>query len=82
MSRRHVTLKRRLISLFYFRFRVHDLFILTVCVLGGISIVTTFVAQFRGGFEIALLLAVLVVGQTAGAAVWLRHVSEQWEEAA
>ena len=70
------------ISLQYFRFRVHDLFILTVCVLGGITIVTTFVARFSGGgFGIAFVLAALVVGQTAGAAVWLRNVAQQWEEA-
>ena len=70
------------ISLFYFRFRVHDLFILTVCLLGGITIITTFIAQFSaGGFGIAFVLAFLVVGQTAGAALWLRHVAQQWEEA-
>ncbi len=70
------------ISLFYFRFRVHDLFILTVCLLGGITIITTFIAQFSGGgFGIAFALAFLVVGQTAGAALWVRDVAQQWEEA-
>ena len=70
------------ISLHYFRFRVHDLFILTVCLLGGITIVTTFVARFSpGGIGIAFVLAALVVGQTAGAAIWLRRVAQQWEEA-
>ncbi len=70
------------ISLYYFRFRVHDLFILTVCLLGGITIVTTFVGRLSGGgIEIAFVLAFLVVGQTAGAAIWLRHVAQQWEEA-
>ena len=70
------------ISLFYFRFRVHDLFILTVCVLGGITIATTFIARISGGgFGIAFVLAFLVVGQTACAALWLRHVAQQWEEA-
>ena len=70
------------ISLFYFRFRVHDLFILTVCVLGAITIATTFIARISaGGFGIAFVLAFLVVGQTAGAALWLRHVAQQWEEA-
>jgi len=70
------------ISLHYFRFRVRDLFILTVCLMGGITIVTTFVAQFSGaGVGIAFVLAALVVGQTAGAALWLRRVAQQWEEA-
>ena len=71
------------ISLSYFRFRVHDLFILTVCLLGGITIITTLVARFSGaGIEIFFVLAALVVGQTAGAAVWLRNVAQQWEEVA
>ena len=70
------------LSLFYYRSRVHDLFILTVCLVGGITIVTTFVGRFSGsGIEIWFLLATLVVGQTAGAAFWLRRVAQQWEEA-
>ncbi len=71
------------ISLHYFRFRVHDLFILTVCLLGVITIVTALVTRFvGGGFGTWFLLAALVVGQTAGAAPWLRQVARQWEEAA
>ena len=69
------------LSLFYYRSRVHDLFILTVCLLGAITIVTTFVGRLSGNaIGIWFLLAALVVGQTAGAAVWLRHVAMRWEE--
>jgi uncharacterized membrane protein len=69
------------VSLSYFRFRAHDLFILTVCLLGGILMVTSLVARFdQGSFGMFLVLAALVVGQTTGAAIWLRRVSQEWEE--
>ena len=71
------------IGLSYFRYRVHDLFILTACVLGGITIVTTVAARFSGGgIEFFFVLAALVVGLTAGAALWLKRVAQEWEEAA
>ena len=70
------------LCLYYYRYRVHDLFILTVCLLGAIMIVTALVGRFAGGsYELALVLAALLVVQTTGAALWLRHVAQDWEEA-
>jgi len=70
------------LSLFYFRFRVQDLFILTVCLLGGIMMVTTLVGRFSGdSYGMSLAVAALVVGQTTGAALWLRRVAQEWEDA-
>ena len=70
------------LSLFYFRFRVRDLFILTVCLLGGIMMVTSLVARLGGeNYWMGLVIAALVVGQTTGAALWLRRVAQGWEDA-
>lgn len=66
-------------ALWYYRRRRRDLFILAISLLGMIVLVTALVARAsHGGAEIALLLALLVVGQTAGAAYWLRHVAKAW----
>ena len=69
-------------SLFFFRVKTHDLFILTVCLLGAILLVTSVVARIGGtDTELWFVLAALVVGQTAAAALWLRNVAQGWEEA-
>lgn len=65
--------------LWYYQKRCQDLFILTVCLLGVIVVITSWVARSsHGGFEIALTLSLLVIGQTAGAAFWLRGVARRW----
>lgn len=65
--------------LWYYQKRCRDLFILTVCLLGLIVVLTSWVARAsNGGFEIAFTLSLLVIGQTAGAAFWLRSVARQW----
>jgi uncharacterized membrane protein len=67
------------LSLWYYQRRVLDLFILAATLLGGIMIFTAWVGVTvgEGSLNIALLLAILVIGQTAGAAVWLRKVAER-----
>jgi uncharacterized membrane protein len=67
-------------SLWYYQRRVLDLFILAATLLGGIMVVTAWVGRSAGagGIDIGLLLALLVIGQTAGAAVWLRKVAERF----
>jgi uncharacterized membrane protein len=69
-------------SFWYYRTKVLDLFILTATLLGTIVVITSLLGRTLGGggFEVALILAVLLIGQTAGAAFWLRHVTRRWEE--
>ena len=67
-----------LASLWYYQYRVIDLFMLTATLLGGIVVITAALARTvlrTGGPEGALLLAVLVIAQTAGAAYWVRQVA-------
>jgi hypothetical protein len=68
-------------SLLYYQRRMPDLYILTVTLLGGIMVVTALFGRLIGGIGIgtALLLAVLVIALTAGAAYWLRRVAQQQE---
>ena len=69
-------------ALWYYRNRCRDLFMLALCLLAIIVLVTALVARVSGGgAEIALLLALLVVGQTAAAATWLRRVAGSWRSA-
>jgi uncharacterized membrane protein len=70
-------------SLYYYRFRVHDLFILTASILSAIVWITTLVGRIAGGgVRMALVMAVLLVGLTTWAALRLRQVAEAWEEEA
>jgi hypothetical protein len=68
-----------LLCLWYYQKRCHDLYILTACLVGIIVVITSWIAHAsHAGFDIALFLALLVIGQTAGAAVWLRNVAQKW----
>lgn len=70
-------------ALWYYRARERDLFILAACLLAVIVVVTASVGRFlTGGFDELLLLSVLVVAQTAGAAAWLRQVARSWRPVA
>jgi uncharacterized membrane protein len=66
---------------FYYQKRQPDLFVLTLCLLGAIMVTTCLFARGMRGFDDTLLLALLIIGQTAGAAYWLRSVSRRWEDA-
>lgn len=69
-----------LVCFYYYQYRKPDLFILTICVLGAILIVTSLFIRFMfQDISGALILAVLVMAQIAGAAYWLRGVSRRWE---
>ena len=56
------------------------LLMLTMGVFGAILVFTALLVRYLvegpGGI---LLLAILLIGQVAGAAVWLRYVSRHWE---
>ena len=68
------------VSLYYYRHRRHDLFILTCSLLGVIMVVTSlFVRYLPGGSGSLLVLAALVIAQVAGAAWWLREIARRWE---
>jgi len=51
-----------------------------MCVFGAILVLTTLFVRFlvndSGGI---LILAMLLIGQVAGAAYWLRNISRAWE---
>jgi uncharacterized membrane protein len=69
--------------LYYYQRRKLDLLILTQCLFGAIMVVMALSIRFMfEGFESALLLAFLLVAQTAAAAYWLRGVARRWEDAA
>ena len=69
-------------ALWYYQTREQDLFILAACLLATIVVVTALVARsLMGGFDALLLLSMLVVAQTAGAAAWLRSVAQSWRVA-
>lgn len=69
-----------IVALYYYQFRRPDLLMLTMLVFGAILVFTTFFGRYMridtGGI---LMLAILLIGQVAGAAYWLRKVSRQWE---
>jgi len=68
-----------ILCLWYYQKRCHDLYILTACLVGIIVVITSWIAHAsHAGFDIALFLALLVIGQTAGAAFWLRSVAQGW----
>ena len=68
------------ICLYFYQYRKPDLFILTLCLFGGIMVITSLAIRFM--FEdigSVLILAILLMGQVAGAAYWLRNVAGRWE---
>jgi hypothetical protein len=68
--------------IWYYRKRCRDLYILAACLLGIIMVVNAVIARGSGGgFQIALLLSLLLIGQTAGAVIWLRGVARNWRRA-
>ena len=72
-----------LASLWFYQYRTHDLLMLTLAIFGAIAVVMSLAARsLFEGFESGLLLAFLLIAQVAGAARWLRSVSERWEASA
>ena len=70
-------------SLWHYQFRQIDLFTLTATLLGGIVVITATLARGMSwsGPGDALVLALLVIAQTAGAAYWVRRIAERSREA-
>jgi hypothetical protein len=69
--------------LYYYQYRKRDLFILTCCAFAVIMVVTSFsVRLLLNDFGSMLFLAMLLIGQVAWAAYWLRNVARRWEAAA
>ena len=67
--------------LWFYRMRRPDLFILAACLLATIIVVTALVGRsVPFDVDLALLLALLVIGQTAAATFWLRKVAADWSE--
>ena len=66
-------------ALYYYQNRRPDLFMLTMLVFGAILVFTTFIGRYLvTDIGAMLMLAVLLIGQVAGAAYWLRNVSRRW----
>ncbi len=73
------------IFLWYYLKIKPDLFILAATLFSVIFVLTSFLAKnigFRYGVDTGWLLSFLVIAQTAGAAWWLRGVSDSWRTAA
>ena len=69
-----------LLALYYYSRKMLDMFILAVSLLALIVIVTSLLARvIHTGFEMFFLLSILVIGQSAAAAHWLRKVRKSWE---
>lgn len=70
-------------SLWYYQYRKLDLFMLTVALFSGILVIMALAARFVfENIDSLLLLALLLIGLVAGAAVWLKSISRRWEAAA
>ncbi|MCU7844450.1 MAG: DUF2157 domain-containing protein [Candidatus Thiodiazotropha sp. (ex Monitilora ramsayi)] len=68
------------LALYYYQHRRHDLFILTLSLLGAIMVITSlFIRHLMTDSGSLLLLALMVMAQVAGAAWWLREVAQRWE---
>lgn len=70
------------VCIYYYQKHQPDLFVLTLSLLGSIMVITCMFARSMRGFDDTLLLALLIIGQTAGAAFWLRRISRSWEDVA
>ena len=67
-------------SLWYYQQRRRDLFILTLCLLAAILVVTSFaIRHMVEGTGSLLFLAVLIIVQVGTAAWWLRAIMRRWE---
>jgi len=67
---------------YYYQYQRPDLLILTMCVFALVLVITTlFVRHLAEGSGGILLLSILLIGQVAGAAYWLRGVSRRWDAA-
>lgn len=68
--------------LWFYQTKIRDLFMLAVCLLSGLVIVTAFLIRLLGWDEPSLYLfyGILVVGQAAAVVFWLRHIQQRWEE--
>ncbi len=68
--------------LYYYQYRKQDLFILTCVAIACIMVVTSLAINvFLNDFGSMLFLAMLLIGQVAGSAYWLRNVARRWEDA-
>jgi uncharacterized membrane protein len=68
------------VALYYYQIRRPDLLMLTMIVFGAILVFTTLIGRYMPmDTGSILILAILLIGQVAGAAYWLRHVSHQWK---
>ena len=68
------------VGLWYYQFKRQDLMILTLCLLAAIFVVTSFaIRELMTGTGSLLFLAILIVGEVAGAAWWLKAVAQRWE---
>lgn len=67
-----------LLTLWYYQYRKLDLFMLTAALFGTILVVMALAIRLEViAFGGALFLAVLLIGQVAGAALWLRSIAER-----
>lgn len=65
----------------YYQYRQQDLLILTMVLFAAILVVTTLFVRYLAESPAGILmLAILLIGQVAGAAAWLRSVSGKWAE--
>lgn len=68
------------VGLWYYQFKRQDLMILTLCLIAAIFVVTSFaIRHVMTGTGSLLFLALLIIGQVAGAAMWLKSVAQRWE---
>lgn len=60
---------------------IHDLFMLAVCLLSLIVVITSFFMKMMGWeFEFLMFYSVLIIAQTATAVFWLRHIEKAWSD--
>ena len=66
-------------SLWYYQQRRLDLFMLTIAMFAGILLIMSFAIRYLfADFGSTLFLALLLIGLVAGAAWWLRTISQRW----
>lgn len=69
-----------LASLWYYQYRKLDLFMLTIAMFGGILVIMALAIRYLfADFGSTLFLALLLIALVAGAAVWLRTISQRWQ---
>ncbi len=72
------------LSLWYYRYRRHDLLLQAMCLLGVLIVVTTLVGKLLP-LDAAiswLILAIVIIGQAALATKWLLQTAKTWQEEA